>query len=166
MTIRRILSAAAIALLALAPSAEAKGPKGCPPGLAKKSPACIPPGLAKKNSYRAPERYDPYVHRADRDDLRREDRIRSDRYGWRRGDRIPRDRYVILAEGDRVIFNGREYTVVDTDRATVLRRDDDWYRLPDYYDEDYVILDNRIVRVDPTTRRILDIIELADLLLN
>lgn len=35
------------ALLALTPlTAQAGGPKGCPPGLAKKSPACVPPGQA------------------------------------------------------------------------------------------------------------------------
>lgn len=36
-------------LLLLSPiAAQAGGPKGCPPGLAKKNNGCLPPGQAKK----------------------------------------------------------------------------------------------------------------------
>lgn len=39
-----LMTAAVMALSPLA--AQAGGPKGCPPGLAKKTPACLPPGQA------------------------------------------------------------------------------------------------------------------------
>ena len=98
-----LIAALASLVLAATPNhadAAGKGSK-CPPGLAKKTPACVPPGLAKKG-----------VTAVDR--------------GYDIGDRIPDTEYVILAEGDRVIFDGREYVVVDTDNGTVLRRGDDW----------------------------------------
>ncbi|NNF91465.1 MAG: hypothetical protein HKM96_08770, partial [Boseongicola sp.] len=136
--------------------------KGCPPGLAKKSPACVPPGLAKKGVKR-----DGYteIRRDDRD--RYHDRDDDYVYGdWRRGDRLPRDRYVILDEGDRVIFDGREYIVVDTDNGTVLRRGDDWYRLPRYDNGEYVRVGDSILRVDRETRQVIDLVRLADLILN
>lgn len=41
-----LVAAAAMALSPLA--AQAGGPKGCPPGLAKKNAACLPPGQAKQ----------------------------------------------------------------------------------------------------------------------
>ncbi len=43
-----VLIAMASLLLLLPVSAQAGGPKGCPPGLAKKSNGCLPPGQAKK----------------------------------------------------------------------------------------------------------------------
>ena len=42
-----MVAALATVTLSAAP-APAKGPQGCPPGLAKKSPACIPPGQVGK----------------------------------------------------------------------------------------------------------------------
>ena len=87
-----------------------------------------------------------------------------DRY--RRGDRLPRDRYVILHEGDRVIFDGKEYVVVDTDNGTVLRRGADWYRLPRYDNSEYVRVGDAILRVDPETKAVIELIRLADLILS
>ena len=86
-------------------------------------------------------------------------------YDWRRGDRISRDRYVILDEGDRVIFDGQEYVVIDTDNGTILRRDDDFYRLPRYDDSDYVRIGDQVLRVNRETKEVIDLIRLADLVL-
>ncbi len=122
------------------------GPKGCPPGLAKKTPACVPPGQAKKGItgrewQGQPERYET-------------------------GDRISRDRYERLREGDRIIFDGEEYVVVDTDNGTVLKRGDDWYRLPRQRDnDDYVRVDNEIFRINRETQEVIDVLRLADLIM-
>lgn len=137
---------AALASLALATTpnlADAAGKSGkhCPPGLAKKTPACVPPGLAKKG-------------------------VTADDRGYDVGDRIPDTEYVILAEGDRVIFEGREYVVVDTDNGTVLRRGDDWYRLPRDRSSDYVRIGDALVKVDRETKQVIDFIRLADLILS
>lgn len=152
------LTTAALAALALAPDAAQAGNKGCPPGLAKKSPACVPPGLAKKG-----------VTRQDVDRVRRDDRYDEDDYvygDWRRGDRLPPERYVILDEGDRVIFDGQEYIVVDTDNGTVLKRGNDWYRLPRYDDSEYVRVGDAILRVDRETKQVIQLIRLVDLILS
>lgn len=160
------LTLAAIAALTLTTApALAKGPQGCPPGLAKKSPACVPPGLAKKGVDRDEYRE---IRRSDDDEYRDRYRDRDDDYvydRYRRGDRLPRDRYVILEEGDRVTFDGREYIVVDTDNGTVLRRGDDWYRLPRYDDSEYVRIGDAVLRVDPETKQVIELIELVDLIL-
>jgi hypothetical protein len=153
--------AAAVTLASAPADAKDKGAKFCPPGLAKKSPACIPPGQAKKGNYSSDR--DDRDHDRDRwhsdDDDRDHDR-------WRRGDRIDRDRYIVLQEGDRVTFEGREYLVVDTDNGTVLRRGDDWYRLPRYNDgSDYVRIGDSVVRVNRETREVIELIRLADLIL-
>ena len=152
------LAAVAAFQFAAAP-ALAGNTRNCPPGLAKKSPACVPPGLAKKG----------VSERDFREMQRDEDRYRDDDYiydRYRRGDRLPRDRYVILDEGDRVIFEGREYIVVDTDNGTVLRRGDDWYRLPRYDDSQYVRIGDAILRVDRETKQVIELIELVDLILS
>lgn len=149
-----LILATALAFSFAPEPALAKGKK-CPPGLAKKSPACVPPGLAKKGVTR-----DDYVRERDYDD---DDYVYDD---WRRGDRLPRDRYVILDEGDRVIFEGEEYIVVDTDNGTVLRRGDDWYRLPRYDNSEYVRIGDAILRVDRETKQVIDLIRLADLILS
>lgn len=154
------LTLAAVAALALTPDMAAAKDKGCPPGLAKKSPACVPPGLAKKG---VSEREYREIRRDD-DDRYEDDDYVYDR--WRRGDRLPRDRYVILEEGDRVIFDGREYIVVDTDNGTVLRRGDDWYRLPRYDDSEYVRVGDAILRVDRETKQVIDLIRLVDLIVS
>lgn len=134
----------------------AQGRSDCPPGLAKKDPPCVPPGLARKGADRG-----EVEARRDRDD--RDDYV-YDR--WQRGDRLPADRYVILGEGDRVIFEGREYIVVDTDNGTVLKRGNDWYRLPRYDESEYVRIGDAILRVDRETRAVIELIQLADLILS
>lgn len=148
----------AITALALSPAPSYAKDKGCPPGLAKKSPACVPPGLAKKGAAS-----DQNGDRSHRDRDRYEDDYVYDR--WRRGDRLPGDRYVILAEGDRVIFDGQEYVVVDTHNGTVLRRGSDWYRLPRHDDSEYVRVGDAILRVDRETKAVIDLIRLVDLIL-
>lgn len=160
------LTLAAIAALTLTPDMAAAKDKGCPPGLAKKSTACVPPGLAKKGvRYREREEsrhHDDDDHHYDRE--HDHDDYVYDR--WRRGDRLPRDRYVILEEGDRVVFEGREYVVVDTDHGTVLRRGDEWYRLPRHDDSEYVRIGDAILRVDRETKQVIDLIRLVDLILS
>ncbi len=155
-----LITIAATALSLGATPTFAKDKGHCPPGLAKKSPACVPPGQAKKGA-RADDRYER--DRTHRDADRNDDDYVYDRY--RRGDRIPRDRYVRLEEGDRVIFEGREYLVVDTDNGTVLKRDNDWYRLPRYDDSDYVRVDDQVLRINRETQQVIDLIRLADLIL-
>lgn len=157
----RLLTAAlalAVALPMQADMAMAK-PKHCPPGLAKKEPACVPPGQAKKG-VTAEEwqgRNDDVASRDDDDD--------DDRYDV--GDRLDRDRWLVLEEGDRVTIDGREYVVVDTDNGTILRAQDDWYRLPDPTEgTDWVRVGQDIFRVDPETREIIELIELSRLILN
>lgn len=158
-----LMALAAATALTFTPDMATAKNKGCPPGLAKKSPACVPPGLAKKGVTR--EQYEDRVHRDDDD--RYEDADDDYVYDrWRRGDRLPRDRYVILAEGDRVIFDGQEYIVVDTDNGTVLRRGDDWYRLPRYDDSEYVRVGDAILRVDRETKQVIDLIRLVDLIVS
>ena len=137
-----ILALTALALLA-APTdliAAGKGAKNCPPGLAKKTPDCVPPGLAKKG-------------------VTAEDR------GYDIGDRIEDADYIVLREGDRVIFEGREYVVVDTNNGTVLRRGDDRYRLPRSSSSDYVRIGGSLIKVDRQTKEVVDLIRIADLIL-
>lgn len=146
------LLTASLAFTTLPDTAQAKGPKHCPPGLAKKSPACVPPGQAKKGAtYK-----DKSASYDDRNDDYDDD--------YRRGDRI--GDYTVLRVGDRVIFEGQEYTVVGTDGATVLRRGNDLYRLPIFGDgSEYVRVGDAILRVSPETRTVIDFIRLADLIL-
>ncbi len=127
--------------------AKNKAGKHCPPGLAKKTPACVPPGQAKKGVTA-----EEWQANRDEDD---------DDYDV--GDRLD-DEYVVLETGDRVTIDGTEYVVVRTGNGTVLKRDDDWYRLPGDRD-DYVRVGDSLIRVDPKTRAVLDVIELADLIL-
>ena len=155
----KLILAAMFAAFIMPGTAVAKGPKHCPPGLAKKSPACVPPGQAKKN-VRSDDR--------DRHDYRDHDEARDrDRDEWhdRYGDRA--DEYRVLRVGDRVIFQGEEYIVVRTGDRTVLRRGDDWYHLPRADDgSEYVRIGNAILKVDQKTKAVFQIIELADLILN
>jgi hypothetical protein len=74
---RTILIACAVALAAAGSPALAKGPGGCPPGLAKKAVPCVPPGQAKKGV-----RYDPRTGEHYR--LRVGDRYDPDRYRYDR----------------------------------------------------------------------------------
>ena len=97
---KRALTAAIVmaAIAGASAPAMAKGPKDCPPGLAKKSPACIPPGQAKKHyHYHAidDDEYDGRYHRG---------RHLPDWY-----DRVedPRD------YGLEVIVNGSDYYIHD-----------------------------------------------------
>jgi len=130
--------AASIVALSLPGVAAAKGPKHCPPGLAKKNPECVPPGQAKKG----------VTYDRDADGYR--DERQSD-----------------LRIGDRVVLDGQEYVVVSTGDTVVLRRDDTLYRLPRIGDgSDYVRIGDVIVRVDPKTKAVFEIIELADLILS
>ena len=133
---------------------------GCPPGLAKKDPACVPPGQAKKGVTA-----EDWQNRQDGDVAAHDDDDEDD--GWTIGDRLERDRWLILEEGDRVTIDGREYIVVDTDNGTVLRAEDDWYRLPSADDgTDWVRVGDELIRVDPETREIIELIELSRLILN
>lgn len=155
---RFTLLAALLASLALTPGLADAKPKHCPPGLAKKEPACVPPGQAKKGV--TAEEW------SERDSATRDDG-ESERDGWRIGDRLDRDRWLVLEEGDRVTIDGREYVVVDTDNGTILRREDDWYRLPAAGEGyDWVRVGRDVVRIDAETRRVVEVIELARLLLN
>lgn len=147
---KKTLTFALLALsLALPGAAVAKGPKHCPPGLAKKDPACVPPGQAKKDV-----RYDD--DRRDHDD------------DYSRDDDWHDDRFDRIRVGDRVVLNGDDYTVVRADDGRiVLRRDDTLYRLPRAGDgSDYVRMGDVIVRVDPKTKAIVDWIKLTDLILS
>ncbi len=140
------LLAAALTFSAVPNESIAKGPKHCPPGLAKKNPSCVPPGQAKKS-----KTYEDQSSVSNKDD-----------YG--RGDQI--EDYTVLRVGDRVIFEGQEYVVVDTNGSTVLRRGDDLYRLPVIGDgSEYVRVGDAILRVSPETRTVIDFIRLADLIL-
>ena len=137
-----VLAATALALaFAVVPNAGiAAGPKGCPPGLAKKSPACVPPGQAKKG-------------------------VTAEE--WSRGDRVNDDRYDVLREGDRIVFNGNEYVVVERDGRLVLRRDGDFYRLPRLdRDRDYVQIGDQILSVSRETKQVIEVIRLVDLILS
>ncbi len=135
--------AAAIALGLPAGTAVAKGPDHCPPGLAKKSPACVPPGLAKKRAGHDGDHDGDYHHDWDQDDYR------------------------VLSKGDVVILNGHEYVVVDTRDGTILRRNDHLYRLPVFGDGSEVVrVGDAILRVDRKTKAVIELIELADLILN
>lgn len=136
-----LMAAATLAVIAAPELAHAKGPKHCPPGLAKKNPACVPPGQAKKG-----------VTYDERDD------------DYREGTRI--NDYTVLRRGDRVIFEGQEYVVVDTDSGTVLRRGDDLFGLPVFGDgSEYVRVGDAILRVSPETRTVIDFVRLADLIM-
>ena len=142
------LMIAALAFASVPDAAVAKGPKHCPPGLAKKNPACVPPGQAKKGVTYDQDRY--------------QDRDHDENYNV--GDRI--DDYTDLRVGDRVIFDGHDYVVVKTDGGTVLSRDDDLFRLPTIDDDlEYVRVGDAILRVSPETRTVIDFIQLADLIL-
>lgn len=144
---RVLMIAAALGLgLAAAPDAGEAQPRHCPPGLAKKDPPCVPPGLANRGG-------------ADYDDDRRRDRY--DDFA----DRYDRDDYRVLRTGDVVQVNGRDYIVVRDGDRVVLRRDDDWYRLPGTRD-DYVRVGDVLIRVDRRTRAAIEIVRLADLILN
>ena len=136
------LSIAAALALSIAPDlALAKNAKHCPPGLAKKTPACVPPGLAKKG-------------------------VEHDR-GDDHGDNWNQDDYHRLREGDIVILDGREYVVVETSGGIVLRRGGDFYRLPVFGDGSEIVrVGDAILRVDRKTKAVIELIELADLLLN
>lgn len=141
---KHIITTALTALTLLAAPidvmAAGKNGKNCPPGLAKKTPACVPPGLAKKG-------------------VTPEDR------GYDIGDRIDDPDYIVLQTGDRVIFEGREYTVVSTSNHTILRRGDDIYRLPRDSRSDYIRIGDNFIKVNRETKEIIDLIRLADLVL-
>lgn len=136
-----ILASALVLAVTAAPEAGyAKGPKDCPPGLAKKSPSCVPPGLAKKG---------------------------VSAHDWKRGDRVSDDRYDVLRVGDRVVHDGREYIVVERDGRLVLRRDGDYHRLPRLdRDRDYVRIGDQILSVNRETKQVIDVIRLVDLILS
>lgn len=138
MNLLTALAATALIALPLTAQAAGKPAKNCPPGLAKKTPACVPPGLAKKG-------------------VTAEDR------GYDIGDRLDDPDYIILQNGDRVIFEGREYTVIDTSGGTILRRGSDSYRLPRDRNSDYVRIGDNLIKVNRETKEIIDLIRLADL---
>lgn len=125
--------------------AKNKGKGHCPPGLAKKNPPCVPPGLAKKG---VGKQYDRDHDRGD--DL---------------ADRYDRDDYEELRTGDWVRINGQDYIVVRDGDRIVLKRDDTWFDLPGTRD-DYVRVGDNLIRVDRKTRAAIEIIRLADLILN
>lgn len=138
---KHVLTALAAITLFTAPTqalAAGKSEKNCPPGLAKKTPACVPPGLAKKG-------------------------VSADDLGYDIGDRFEDADYIILQNGDRVIFEGREYTVIDTTNGTILRRGNNSYRLPRDASSDYVRVGDSLIKVNRETKEIIDLIRLADL---
>lgn len=137
-----VLTASALILaLGMAPVPSlASSAKGCPPGLAKKSPACVPPGQAKKG-------------------------VTAEE--WSRGDRVRDDEYDVLRDGDRIVFDGRDYIVVERDGRLVLRRENDVYRLPRLdQNRDYVRIGDQILSVSRETRQVIEVIRLVDLLLS
>ena len=132
-------TAFALAMTTL-PGAALAGPKGCPPGLAKKSPACVPPGQAKKG-------------------------VTAEE--WHRGDRVSDDRYDVLRDGDRIVYDGREYRIVERNGRLVLRRDGDFYDLPrQERGRDYVRIGDQILSVNRETKQVIDVIRLVDLILS
>ena len=145
----RYLIAASMILALSSGEALAKNKKHCPPGLAKKSPACVPPGLAKKGVTAHPGGGDG--------DDDHDDGYTDNRYD--------QDAYEVLQTGDWVTVNGEEYLVIRDGDRIVLRRYDDWYDLPGTRD-DYVRIGDNLVRVDPETNAAIEIIRLADLILN
>src|SRR6056297_1924722 len=132
---------ALIALLAATVAIPASSqPKNCPPGLAKKSPACVPPGQAKKG-------------------------VTAEE--WHRGDRVSDDRYDVLRDGDRIVYDGREYRIVERNGRLVLRRDGDFYDLPrQERGRDYVRIGDQILSVNRETKQVIDVIRLVDLILS
>ncbi len=131
--------------------AKDRGAKNCPPGLSKKNPPCVPPGLAKKGVTS-----EEWQTNRDRDD--------GD-YEYDIGDRLDRDDYLILETGDRIDIDGTEYVVINTDNGVVLRRDDEFYRLPRHDDgSGYVRIGDELIRVDQETQEIIELIQLADLI--
>ena len=147
------LTAMFAALILIPLSAEdvhAKGKKGCPPGLAKKSPACVPPGLAKKG-----------VTAEEWQSQRGgEEETASDETSDENGND---DEIQILADGDRVTIDGEEYIVIESDDGPILQRGDDLFDLPGTFD-DYVLVGDSLVRVDPKTKAAIELIQLADLI--
>ncbi len=132
--------------------AKDRGAKNCPPGLARKTPRCVPPGLAKKG-------VTAQEWRANRDNDGDDDEY------YDIGDRLDRDDYLILQEGDRVEIDGTEYVVIDTDNGVVLRRGDEFYRLPRHDDgSGYVRVGETLIRVDRETQQVIELIRLADLI--
>ena len=85
---------------------------------------------------------------------------------WQRGDHISDDRHDTLRRGDRIVYEGDEYIIVERDGMLVLRRDGDDYRLPRIdNDRDYVQIGDQILSVSRETKQVIDIIRLADLIL-
>ncbi|MGB8624240.1 MAG: excinuclease ABC subunit A [Paracoccaceae bacterium] len=103
--------------------------RSCPPGLAKKSPACVPPGQAKK--WRGHREDGGDDHRYGRDSYRDDDHRWDPQHGYyRRGERVD-DHYVFI--------------------------NDPWrYGLDRHYR--YYRRDGYILRVDPDTQKVLDLI--------
>jgi len=138
--ITTVVTACALAFALFPDAAAAKNAKHCPPGLAKKNPSCVPPGLAKKG-------------------------VRQDQY--QDDDHYDRDDYRVLKRGDVILLDGREYVVVSTDGGTIVRRGGDFYRLPVFGDgSEYVRVGDAILRVDRKTKAVIELMELADLILN
>lgn len=119
----------------------AKEAKACPPGLAKKTPACVPPGLARKG-----------VTSGDWQEDRAED--------------LDEQPAAILKSGDVVIIEGEEFIVIETTSGPVLRKGDGIFRLPTQDWDDYVRIGDAIVRVDPETKAVIELIRLVDLILS
>ncbi len=123
-----VITALGLGLAAGASPALAKGPKHCPPGLAKKAVPCVPPGQAKK-----------YDRAYGDDDLY----YRIMEHGGYRA-------------GDRYRWDGRYDRFRDYDR----------YRLPRLRENEAYYRDgNVLLRVDNETRRVIELIRLADIVL-
>ena len=138
-----LIFTASLALILSASFAEAKGPKGCPPGLAKKSPECVPPGLAKKGVTA-----EEWQARGDED-----------------GDYDYEDAE-ILTNGDVVRIDGKDYIVIETADGPVLRRGGEFYRLPDDDLSNYGRVGDALVKVNRTSRQIIELIKITDLILS
>ena len=113
------------------------------PALAKQKNGHCPPGLAKKNPPCVP----------------------PGQAKKRAKTNVDRDDYQVLHTGDRVTVDGQDYIIVRSGDRLVLKRDNQWYDLPGTRD-DYVRVGDALIRVDRKTKAAIEIIRLADLILN
>ena len=72
----------------------------------------------------------------------------------------------VLETGDIVRIDGVDYIIVQTRSGPVLRRGDDFYRLPRDVTGEFVRIGDVLVRVDPTTKAVIDLVRIADLILS
>lgn len=109
-----------------------------------KDPKHCPPGLAKKN----PPCIPPGLAKK----------------GYSPGDHL--DDYDALRPGDQVVFGGELYDVVLRDGELILRRDGSYFPFPGRErDSDYVQVGDSFIKVDRKTKAVIEIFQLADIIL-